>query len=201
MTRILITRHGQTKQNLDGTIQGKEHGNVNEKGFEQIKFLIKRLEKEKITRIISSDVSRCKITTEEILKKIEVPVEYTNLIREKDNGILIGKNHKEVNWDDLEGTFETRKADGGENLIGVRERGRKFFDEFLKKYNETNDIILMVSHGAFLKVFIGNLLGMSLKDSIFKLFIEHCSLTELEIDDKYPDGYRLNFINEKDYLN
>ena len=33
MVRILITRHGQTKQNVDGTIQGKEHGEVNEKGF------------------------------------------------------------------------------------------------------------------------------------------------------------------------
>ena len=201
MTRILITRHGQTKQNVDGTIQGKEHGNVNEKGFEQIKSLIRRLDKEKITRIISSDVPRCRITTEKILKEIDVPVEYTNLIREKDNGILIGKNHKEVNWDNLEGTFETRKAEGGENLIEVRERGKKFFNEFLKKYNRTDEVILMVSHGAFLKIFIGDLLGMSLKDSIFKLFTEHCSLTELEIDDKYPEGYRLNFINEKDYLN
>ena len=72
MTKILITRHGQTKENVDGTIQGKEHGNVNEKGFEQIKKLIKKLKDEKIDLIISSDIPRCKITTEEILKKINM---------------------------------------------------------------------------------------------------------------------------------
>ena len=200
MVKILITRHGQTKQNVDGTIQGKEHGNVNEKGFEQIKGLIKRLESEKISKIISSDVPRCKITTEEILKEIKVPVEYINLIREKDNGELVGKNHKEINWDDLEGTFETRKALNGESLQEVRERGRTFFKNLIKKYGKSDESILIVSHGAFLKVFIGDLLGMSLYDSIFKLFIEHCSLTELEISDKHKEGYRFNFVNEKIYL-
>ena len=48
MVRILITRHGETKQNVDGTIQGKDEGNVNEKGFKQIENLISRLSQEKI---------------------------------------------------------------------------------------------------------------------------------------------------------
>ncbi|MEK6926717.1 MAG: histidine phosphatase family protein [Nanoarchaeota archaeon] len=200
MARILITRHGQTKENAEGVVQGKEHGNINQKGFEQIKKLIKILKKQNLNKIISSDIPRCSITAKEIEKKISVPVEYTNLIREKDNGELIGKNHKEFNWDDLKGTFETRKAPNGENLEEVRERGRKFFKELKRNYKDFDGTILIVSHGAFLKVFIGDLLGMSLYDSIFKLFIEHCSLTELEISDKHKEGYRLNFMNEKSYL-
>lgn len=200
MVKLLITRHGQTKQNVDGTIQGKEHGNINERGFEQIQRLIKRLKKEQIDLIISSDIPRCKITTEEILKEIDAPVGYTKLIREKNNGDLVGKNHKEINWDDLEGDFEIRKAPNGENLQEVRERGKKFFKEFLEKYKNENKTILMVSHGAFLKVFIGNLLGMNLYDSIFKLFIEHCSLTEIDVNNKYEEGYQFKFINENDFL-
>jgi len=200
MVRILITRHGQTKQNVDGTVQGKEHGEINNKGFAQIKALIRRLKFEKIKGIISSDISRCKITTEEILKEIKLPVEYTSIIMEKDNGSLVGKSHKDFSWDDLSGTFETRKAQDGENLEEVKERGKKFFEEIKEKYNEGDETILVVSHGAFLKVFIGNLLGMNLYDSIFKLFIEHCSLTELEISDKHKEGYRFNFINDVSYL-
>jgi len=187
MVKILIIRHGQTKQNVDGVVQGKEHGEINEKGFLQINELIKRLKNEKIDGIISSDVPRCKITTEEILKEIKLPVEYTSKIREKDNGNLVGKSHKDFSWDDLEGSFETRKASDGENLEEVRERGKKFFEEIKEKYSKSNETILIVSHGAFLKVFIGNLLGMSIYDSIFKLFIEHCSLTELEINDKHKE--------------
>ena len=132
MVRVLITRHGQTKENVDGTIQGKEHGNINEKGFEQIKKLIKRLKKESISKIISSDIPRCRITTEEISKELNIPVKYTDLIREKDNGNWVGKNHKNINWDDLEGDFETRKAPNGENLQEVRKRSIKFFKEISK---------------------------------------------------------------------
>ena len=198
--KLLITRHGQTKENIEGTIQGKYRGNINEKGFEQISNLIKRLKKEKIDLIISSDIPRCKITTLEIKKKINIPIEYTNLIREKDNGDWIGKRHQEVNWDKLGEDFETRKAPNGENLQQVRKRGRKFFNGLINKYGNTNKTILIVSHGAFLKVFVGDLLGMSLYDSIFKLFIEHCSLTEIEVDEKYKSGYQFKFINEKDYL-
>lgn len=200
MVKILITRHGQTKQNVEGTIQGKEHGNVNEKGFKQIQDLILRLKEEKIDKIISSDILRCKITTEEILKELKTPVEYTSLIREKDNGVWIGKNRKEISWDDLDGDFETRKVLGGENLQEVRERGRRFFKQLVKIYGDLDETILVVSHGAFLKVFIGDLLGMSLHNSIFKLFLEHCSLTELEISDNHKGGYRFNFINDSSFL-
>ena len=197
--RLLITRHGQTRENIDGTIQGKNHGNINEMGFKEISSLIERLKKEKIDLIISSDIPRCKLTTQEIIKKINTPVEYSELIREKDNGELVGKKHQEIDWDDLGDDFETRKAPNGENLQEVLERGRKFFNGLIDKYGNTNKTILIVSHGAFLKVFIGNLLGMSLYNSIFKLFIEHCSLTEIEIDEKYKTGYQFKFINEKNY--
>jgi len=100
----------------------------------------------------------------------------------------------------LQGTFETRKAPDGENLEEVRERGKKFFEDLKEKYGESNETILIVSHGAFLKVFIGNLLGMKTYDSIFKLFVEHCSLTELEINKKHKEGYRFNFINDVSHL-
>jgi len=33
----------------------------------------------------------------------------------------------------------------------------------------------VVSHGAFLKILIGDLLGMEIKNSIFNLRVNHCS--------------------------
>ncbi len=195
MAKILITRHGETKENVDGVVQGKEHGNINKKGFEQIRDLIEKLKKENISKIISSDVARCKVTTEEILKEINVPAEYISLIREKDNGDFVGKSHKNFDWAELSGTFETRKAPNGENLIEVRERTRKFFKELTEKYVDSNETILIVSHGAFLKILLGDLLGMSLHDSIFKLYISHCSLIEIDLDKKYNSKYQLKSLN------
>ena len=198
--KLLITRHGKTDYNEEGIIQGKEHGAVNLEGFKQIERLIQRLKKENISKIISSDVPRCKTTTEKILQEISVPVEYTSLIREKDNGDFVGKKGSEIDWDSIGGDFDNRKPPNGESLVMVRERGRKFTKEFIEKHKHKEETILIVSHGAFLKIFIGNLLGMNLYDSIFKLFIEHCSLTEIKFSDKYKCGYQIKILNEKSHL-
>jgi broad specificity phosphatase PhoE len=200
MMRLLITRHGKTKHNEEGIIQGKEHGSVNEDGFKQIKTLIQRLKKENINRIISSDIPRCRITAEEILKEIHVPIEYTQLLREKDNGDFVGKKGSEIYWDSLSDDFDNRRPPNGESLVMVRERGRIFIKGIIERYKDSGETILIISHGAFLKVLIGDLLGMNLYNSIFKLFVEHCSLTEIEIDDKYKEKYQLKFLNEKKHL-
>lgn len=195
MSRILLARHGQTKENVNDVLQGEE-GDLTEEGLEQARKLAERLVYEGIDGIISSDSSRCRVTTEEILKRISVPVEYTPLIREKEYGDWVGKSRKEVNWEALEGDFETRKPPNGENLLEVRERGRKFFSECLKKYGNGDRRILVVSHAVFLRAFIGDLLGMSLYDSMFKFNLDNCSLTELELNSKYKTGYRFNYINQ-----
>ena len=198
MLKLLFTRHGQTIRNVDNIIQGNDHCDLNEKGLEQIKKLVQRLKKENLNIIFSSDSPRCKVTAEEVSKDKNIPIEYSVLLREKDNGEWVGKNHKEVNWDELEGDFETRKVPNGENLVEVRERGRKFIDYLTEKYKDKT--ILVVSHGAFLKVLIGDLINTSLKDSIHKLFIDHCSLTLIEFGEKYPEGFQIKFLNETEFL-
>ncbi len=200
MFRILFTRHAQTKKNVDGTVQGHEDGDINEKGYWQIEKLKQRIKKEKIDIVISSDIPRCRITTEGIIEGRNISVEYTTILREKNNGDLVGKKADEVNWEDLGGDFETRKAPNGENLIEVRERGRKFINEILKKYKNADKTILVVSHGAFLKILIGDLIGTSLHNAIFKLFIDHCSLTRVDFDDKYKEGFNIKYVNENEFL-
>lgn len=198
--RILLTRHAETKDNIRGIIQKFKGSEFTEEGLNQISKLVKRLEKEKIDLIVSSDFERCKITAEKISQKMHVPVEYTKLLREKNDGNWIGKNSKEVNWDSLQGTFETRKAPNGESLLEVRERGRNFFKQILEQYKNTNKTILVVSHATFLRVFIGDLIGLSLHDSIFKILIDNCSLTEIDFDKKHIEGCRLKLLNETKFL-
>ncbi len=197
--RILIARHAQTKENENNIIQ-ESKASLNENSINQISKLINRLEKEKIDLVISSDFDRCKITAEKVAEKFNIPIEYDNLLREKYDGDWIGKSTKEVNWDSLEGTVETRRAPNGENPIEVRERARKFFKKVLDKYKETNKTILVVSHATILRLFVGNLLGLNIEDSIFNFTIDNCSLTEIDINPKYRKGHRINYLNEKSFL-
>lgn len=199
--KLLITRHPITKAIESGIIQGKEHSQITEIGYKQIEKLIQRLKKENITRIISSDAVRAKLMSNKILEHLNVPIEYTGLIDEKNYGEFSGKHKEKVNWNLIIGdTFENQHIPKGENLIMVRERGRKFFREFIEKYQKTNETILMVSHAIFLQIFIGDLLGMDIKNSQLKLLIDYCSLTEIDFNVKYELGLKLEFLNEKNFL-
>ena len=180
---IVFVRHAETRNNVDGTIQGPEHGDINEKGEKEIEKVSEMLKDEKIDVFYSSDIPRCKITSEGINKFHNLDINFTELIREKYNGDWTGKNYKDVSWDQLEGTFETRKVNNGESLIEVRTRAREFIKELLDKYGGTNKKILVVSHGAFLKILIGDLLGIEIKNSIFNLKINHCSPIKVNFSD------------------
>jgi len=165
--------------NVKGIMMGVKDGKITKRGFVQIHKLINKMKTEEVDIILSSDMYRCQVTTNEIIKTIKVPVEYSKLLREKNNGDWTGKCSREICWDDLDGDVETRHPPNGESLIEVRERGVKFYGELLTKH--ADKCIAVVSHSTFLKVFIGQLLGMSIYASIFKLRIDYCHLSKIEI--------------------
>jgi broad specificity phosphatase PhoE len=83
--------------------------------------------------------------------------------------------------------------------VEVRDRGRRFLQDLMKnkKYSDLN--ILVVSHGAFLKVLIGDLIGTDIEKSVFNLLIDHCSLTLVDFDKKYRKGYQIKYVNNLDF--
>jgi len=91
---IIFVRHAETKNNVDGIIQGPEHGDINENGEKEIERVSHLLKDEKIDIFYSSDIPRCKITSERINKFHKLKINFTELIREKYNGDWTGKNYK-----------------------------------------------------------------------------------------------------------
>lgn len=180
---VIFVRHAETRNNVEGIVQGPEHGDINERGKKEIRGLSRLLKDEKIDVFFSSDAPRCKITSEGINEFHNITITYTELIREKYNGDWTGKNYKELNWDQLRGDFENRKVNNGESLIEVRLRAREFIKGLIKEYGDTDKKILVVSHGAFLKILIGDLLNMDLRSSIFNLRIRHCSTIRVHFKD------------------
>lgn len=199
--RILITRHAETEQNSVGIIQELNHARFTEKGLEQISKLSARLEKESIDEIISSDLPRCKKTAVAIAKRIGSDIKYSKELREKNDGDWVGRKGHEVNWDSLGKNFETRKVPNGESLQEVRIRGRNFFKDVLNEYGQESKTILIISHATFLRILVGDLIGLGLHDSIFKILIDNCSLTEVDLNEKYKYGCKLKLLNETEFLN
>lgn len=199
--RLILTRHPITQEMKKEINQGKEHGIIEEDGFEQINKLIQRLKKENITRIISSDAKRCKIMTKEILKEITVPFEFTGLIDEENYGIYVGKKDSDIDKYILEGdSFETKKFPGGESPLELKERAKKFLDYLIKNYENSKENILIVSHAFFLSTLIGLILNLNLFDARNKIWIDSCSISIIEINNEKKHKYSLKTLNETSFL-
>jgi len=192
--KVILTRHAQTKENENGLLQGPTTGDFTAEGEKQLKLLAKRLKPFKFGVVYSSDLKRCVKTTEYLFPKAP-KIKLLPTLREKNNGEFVGRRARDIDWDSLPGTFESRRLPDGESLEDVRRRGCEFLNILKKGKVET---VLVVGHGAFLKVFVGIVLGLDLRRSIFSLQIDHCSLTTVEFND---DGtVKLVSLNDTGYL-
>lgn len=136
--RLILTRHGETEENKKGIHQGHLPGTLSKEGIKQAKLLAKRLKKEKIDVIYSSDLKRAKDTTKEIIKfHKSTPVHYTKHLREGFTGKFQGMYSKDIDWSNKPKDAETRQD--------IVDRVKKLLDKVYQKHK--NKTVLFVSHG------------------------------------------------------
>lgn len=148
--KISFIRHGQTDYNSKGLITGHTDIPLNEKGLEQARTT--DLEPEKYFHIYSSDLIRCKQTTEIINKKLSLPVTFDPRLRERNLGSYEGKA-----WDDMDPT--TRENDknqifdyrpfGGECTKDIENKIFGFIEEMKTKHPDEH--ILAVTSGGIIR--------------------------------------------------
>jgi broad specificity phosphatase PhoE len=154
--RIIITRHGETIENIKGILQGHNPGTLSEKGIEEAKKLANRLKKEKIDKIYSSDLGRASDTTKEILKyHPKAKVEYTKELRERDLGELTGKTKEELGIEKTKLIAHHINTEEGENLQKMMLRAKDFISRII---NENEENILLVGHNGINTAIIVNFL-------------------------------------------
>jgi phosphoserine phosphatase len=136
--KLIITRHGETEDNIKQILAGHLPGKLTQKGMEQTQKVALRLKDEKIDVIYSSDLKRAKDTTREIARfHPKVKINYTKYLRETDFGSLTGMDPKKVDWKHLPSNVEM--------LDQVYSRGKKFLDRIYSLHK--NETVLLVCHG------------------------------------------------------
>ena len=95
--KIILTRHGQVIENLEGRLCGHLSGALTEKGIEQAQKLGHRFKREEFDIIYSSDLKRAADTAREIHKHHPtVPIIFTEKLRERYYGSLEGLKYSEI---------------------------------------------------------------------------------------------------------
>ena len=111
-TTLLLTRHGQTIDNVNQIMQGQTQGQLTAEGVKQAEALALQMAQQPIDAFVSSDLKRAIDTCSIIAQPHGAKVVTTPLLRERDWGSFTGRfipDLKDVPWpDDIE-TMEAMK--------------------------------------------------------------------------------------------
>lgn len=182
MTRIYITRHGQTHWNLEGRMQGGKDSPLTELGKQQAKSLGARLADVPFGKVVTSSSGRA--------------VETARLIR----GDLEWEIHEVDEWQEIDlGGWEGLKKDELEEMDAVNFRkfweepntyvpnqGESFQDVIqrasseIEKVTKTKSPVLVVTHAIVLKALLAYFHNKELKDFWTGQFMHQTSLTVVE---------------------
>lgn len=168
--RLILVRHGETKENKLALYQGGKVGRLNRLGILQGKKLALRLKEEKFDIIISSDADRTKYTSKLIHKyHKKKPLIYEPLVREINRGTLVGKPkalHPQFDYyhEKPHLLSVSKRPPKGESYNDLRKRVIRFWNILKKRYAGKN--VLIVSHAVFNRQLLGHLLGKTVKESV-----------------------------------
>ena len=165
MTRIILTRHGQTVWNLEKRVQGSLDSPLTKSGIRQTRALAARLAGEGVGHIYSSDAQRAIDTAQELcdilgLEKINVESDLRELSFGDWEGSVwqeLREAHPEVFqiWD-TQAHLVT--PPGGENMAMVMERAWNCVLRILPLHAE--ETVCVVTHGLTLKLLVTKALGL-----------------------------------------
>jgi probable phosphoglycerate mutase len=151
---LIIIRHGQTIENVQGLIQGHTRGTLTDLGKQQSKETALLLKDESLDAIYSSDLERCKDTTKYLIKyHQEIPTHYTSALREINVGKFDKLPVKVPGFIEKTGawiiSYFHLKVPGVESLKNLRLRITSFLNEVYRQYPNGN--VLIVTHGVTMR--------------------------------------------------
>ncbi len=196
MLILYITRHGETKWNLEGRLQGKGDSPLTEKGIEGAKSTKEKLNGTKISKIYSSPSKRA-LDTAKYIGLENVEIEEDSRLMEMDMGGWEGRVWFEIGneYNMFKENPESYIIPRGESLISVKERIENFFVDFLENNKEGN--YLIVTHGATLKIiymYLNNIplsfywdVPLPVNNSLSKIIFEGKKVKEFILGETYEN--------------
>ncbi|MAE93569.1 MAG: histidine phosphatase family protein [Planctomycetota bacterium] len=140
---IHLIRHGETALNAARVLQAPDTP-LSENGLDQAARLGARLADEGITRILSSDYARARMTAEAIAATTGIAIEQTPLLRERNFGDLRGRAYADLGFDPFHGDYA---PPNGESWTVFHERVDRAWVHVTAAGAETRGHLAVVTHG------------------------------------------------------
>ncbi len=198
--KLLLTRHGETDFNLALRYQGQSDIPLNQTGMRQAEQIAKRLSREKIDALYSSDLSRAVDTARTIAEPHQIEIVKDSRWRELSFGAWEGLSYEEMNagWRDLVTSWYAdpvrTSTPSGETLTQLAARVNSALDELKRKHKD--ETVLLVAHSGTIQTLLCLALGVDLK-RCRQFRVSQASLTSVGF---YEDNAILNLFNDVSHL-
>lgn len=188
MTKLYLTRHGETEWNESGIMQGWGDSPLTDLGKLQAIWLRDRIKDLHIDVIYSSPVGRAFNTAKIVKGDKEIPLLTHDGLKEINIGGWEGLNQdqmKELGEDNYYNFWNVpskyNPTNNGEKFEEVRDRAHKAVNDILEKEKGKN--ILIVTHTITLKSYLCALENRDIDTLWEPPFIKQTSLTEIDFND------------------
>jgi broad specificity phosphatase PhoE len=200
MKQIILVRHGQAQNNLHNLIGGWSDVNLTEFGIKQAQAVAQRLDDELqgTYKIISSDLTRAKQTTEIISKQLNTAPSYAIELREHNPGIVSGMPFEEA-MKHLHNvpvrTPDHRPWTGSESW-------REFYERvtaYMNRLFDSEEHVIIISHGGTIRNIIGWWIHLPLDMLLQEVFrVSNASITILDIN-SISNQRRIERLNDTNH--
>lgn len=180
-SKWFIVRHGETEHNVKRIIPKDDNEDpLTEKGKEQVRAAAKKLRREDIGLIVSSDFGRCKETAAIIAEVTGAEVVYDEALRERDFGNAKGLSYEENKktfgsyydyYDETRGNIETSKK--------LEERIAACFKKHKESHGRRN--VVIVSHGSVIRMLIRRIRDIPIDQLEAMPEVQNAELIPLEL--------------------
>jgi probable phosphoglycerate mutase len=165
--KLYFVRHGQSEANTRHIISNRlSPFGLTRLGKEQTEVLAKSLRDVPVTAIFSSPIRRARETAEILASALNQSYRVMEALREYDCGILEEKSdeaswklHREIAEDWVLNHNHTRKPDGGESFLDIRDRFIPFMENLLLGSQDQDEYVLLVGHGGLFQLMLPLLLN------------------------------------------
>lgn len=185
---IYIARHGETKWNIEGRMQGFKNSDLTQRGINDARSLGESLKDIDFDCIYSSPLGRALDTAKYIRQDDNIKIILDDSLKELNLGLWEGMTHEEIKekyplqYNNFREHPESFESQGGESFLELIKRVEDGLNNIIKDENHEN--ILIVTHTCVIKAISIIVKGNDVKDFWNLPFINNTSLTILEVINK-----------------
>ncbi|MGB7304987.1 MAG: histidine phosphatase family protein [Burkholderiaceae bacterium] len=147
---IILIRHGETPLNRARILQPADTP-LSELGQQQAAAMAQRLSREPISAILSSDMTRAAQTASPLAAELNLPIEFSTVLHERNFGDLRGRRFSELGFDPMAADYE---PPNGESWADFHKRVADAFDLVIAKAAGQAETLAVVSHGLVIREMI-----------------------------------------------